>query len=308
MGWKAASTPTALRLDDKIIRKPEEIANAQLEHFRNKIKKLTDKLQRVPDDPLNYLKRALERWGRRSEQIEEFVIQPVGRPVIRDLLSKMGVSKSFGHDGLDGQSMRLITDHIVTPLHHITNLSISTGVFANKWKVGRVIPLWKGKGKDKFDPDSYRQITLLPVISKLVEKVVQQQLGNFMETQRLWNPNLHGYRKNLSTTTALGELTDAIFTASDENLISVAMSIDESAAFDCVRHKILIQKLRLYKFHQSSIQWMSSYLQFRSSYIAIGAHKSRMDWMKSGVPQGSILGPSLFNVYVNELPDLANDF
>ena len=208
----------------------------------------------------------------------------------------MDTSKYFGHDRLDGQTMKLIADHIFTPLLHINNLSISTKKFTNKWKIGRVIPLWKGKGKDKFSPDSYRQITLLSVISKLVEKVVQQQLCDFMEKEGLWNPNIHGYRQNLSTMTALGKLMDAIFTASDENLISVSMGINKSAAFDCVRHNILIQKLWMYKLHQLSLDWMSSYLQFRSSYIAIGTHKSRMQWMDAGVPQGSILGPSLFNI------------
>ena len=113
-----------------------------------------------------------------------------------------------------------------------------------------------------------------------------------METEKLWNPNIHAYRRNHSTTTALGDLTDVTLTARDKNLISVAMGVDETAAFDCISHKILIEKMRAYNFHPETVTWMSSYLEFRSSYIAIGGHNSRIEPVSRGVPQGSILGPS----------------
>ena len=164
-------------------------------------------------------------------------------------------------------------------------MSITSGVFANKWKISRIIPLWKGKGKDKLLAESYRPVQLLPSISKLVEKTVQEQLYEHMEREKLWNPNHHSYRTAHSTTTALGQLTDLFYEASDQKKNSVAMSVGESAAFDCLNHNMILQKLALYKCDSTTITWIKSYLENR---------------------QGSILGPTLFNIFINELPDVVN--
>ena len=123
-----------------------------------------------------------------------------------------------------------------------------------------------------------------------------------------WNGSHHAYRANYSTTTALGQLTDILYEAADENTISVAMSIDESADFNCLNHDVLLEKLALYKRHSTTITLIKSYLSYRSQFVDINGHPSNMNKIKSGVPQGSTIGPTLFNLYVNELPDVVNDF
>ena len=124
----------------------------------------------------------------------------------------------------------------------------------------------------------------------------------------MWNRNLHLYRNNHSTNTALSQLVDSIFEDSEDKKISNVMAVDESAAFNCLQVPILLDKLRQYKFHEDTIQWIESYLTFWSQFVSIGGQKSRIRAVSQGVPQGSILGPIFFNLYINELPDTVNDY
>ena len=125
---------------------------------------------------------------------------------------------------------------------------MNTATFANKWKVARVIPLHKGKGTSIYEPDNYRPISLLPTTAKLIERVVQTQMLEYLETTKQINYNHHAYRRHMSTTTAMLQMTDTIFEATEQNKITTIMTIDKSAAFDCVPHSLLLQKLSLYNF------------------------------------------------------------
>ena len=196
---------------------------------------------------------------------------------------------------------------IVLPLQKVINLSLTQKKFANKWKIANVIPLYKGKGLVRTSPASYRPISLLPVTAKIVEKAVQFQLLEFMEKTSQFNYNNHAYRNNLSTTTTMLHLSDMICSATDTNQISVLMSVDESSAFDCVIHELLLRKLKMYNFDDSTCKWFQSYLSFRSQYVTIGAHKSNIAAVQYGVPQGSVLGPLLYTLYINELAETIKD-
>ena len=123
-----------------------------------------------------------------------------------------------------------------------------------------------------------------------------------MERSSQFNQNLHGYRNNHSTTTALLQLSNTILQVTDSNLISTLVTIDESAAFDCVNFKILQKKLQIYNFDEKTRNWIDNYLDERYQYVEIGVKKSDIMEIRQGVPQGSILGPLIFSIYTNELP------
>ena len=121
------------------------------------------------------------------------------------------------------------------------------------------------------------------------------------------HPNSHAYRQNISTTTAIMKLMDTIYMATDDNLMTSLLALDQSAAFDCVNHGTLLRKLQKYGCCQDTLDWISSYLTGRSQYISVGSKKSQYMTLNRGVPQGSILGPLLYLVYINELAEVVVD-
>ena len=165
-----------------------------------------------------------------------------------ELIKSVGNSKSFGQDELDGTTIKMIAPSVYRPIQHLINLSIKNSTFASRWKIGRLIPLHKGKKKDRHQTDSYRPISLLPLVVKLAERAVQQQTLKFMETTLQLNHNNNAYRKHYSTATALIQVTDAIHQATDARSIANVITVDETSAFDMISHEILHRKIPTVQF------------------------------------------------------------
>ena len=193
---------------------------------------------------------------------------------------------------------------IVAPsLTSIFSKSILTGIYPNDWKAAKVTPLFK-KGL-KLDPNNYRPISVIPVFSKVLEKIVYNQLYHYLDDNKLLLGCQSGFRSLHSTLTVLLEATDAWSVNIDNGLLNGVVFIDLTKAFDTIDHEIILHKMSYLGVDQAAIKWFSSYLSGRTQRCSVNAYGklSTARTLSCGVPQGSILGPLLFLIYINDLPN-----
>ena len=181
----------------------------------------------------------------------------------------------------------------------IFNASLSIGYFPDLLKIARVVPIFKS-GNSKII-SNYRPISILPYISKIIEKIIYNRLSNYLTKYNLLTFSLHGFSASSSTTTALVDVMSYINTAVSNKEYCIALYMDISKAFDCVNHKILLMKLEQYGIRGAALKWFTSYLELRSQYININNMNSEHVYLNYRVPQGSILGLLLYILYVNDL-------
>ena len=161
-------------------------------------------------------------------------------------------------------------------------------------------PIIQGEGQRLSSPQLLSAHKSASSGCKNNQKSCPKQLVKFMKESNQNNPNNHAYKSNHNTTTAMTQLSDLIFEATDRNLISTVMTVYQTAAFDCMKHSIFNKKMKLYNFDSKTREWFSNYLKLRTQYVVIGGKNSRMKPITTRVPQGSVLGPMIYTIYVNE--------
>ena len=202
--------------------------------------------------------------------------------------------------------LKFISTLISPILKELINKSLYEGKFPKFCKIARVVPVFKSGSASSVC--NYRPISILPLFSKIFEKIVHKQLSDFLSTNNLLNPNQFGFRKNRSTADAIADMTQNIYDSLDRGDTVISFFLDFSKAFDTVNHGILLQKLQLYGIRNTALNWFHSYLSGRLQYVSLDGFNSQVHLIDRGVPQGSILGPLLFLIFINDFPNCTNFF
>ena len=180
---------------------------------------------------------------------------------------------------------------------YICNLSLGSGIFPDDMTIARVIPLYKAKKKDLFT--NYRSVSLLPQFSKILEKIYYSRLDKFISNHDILSNSQYGFRQIMSTNLALLELVEELTLSIDKKNETIGVFIDLKKAFDTIDHGILLKKLDRYGVRGISNNWVKSYLTGRKQNVNIDIATSDMLQTVCRVPQGSVLGPQLFLLYIN---------
>ena len=274
-----------------MITDPKLIANNFNKYFCTIAEKLQGKIYHANQNFSKYLTNSNEH---------NFFITPTDVTEIITVINHFNNNKASGPNSIPNEILHIVKYIIADPLSKITNLSFEKGIYFDKLKISKTMPLFKEKGS-VLDCTNYRPISLLSNINKIIEKLIHERLSKFLDTYNCIFDNQFGFRKKHSTNHALISITENIRNALDNNKISCGVFIDLQKAFDTVDHKILLHKLSHYGIRGVANDWFRSYLTNRKQYVEINGHNSNELTLEYGVPQGSVLGPLLFLVYINDL-------
>ena len=217
-------------------------------------------------------------------------LNPTSPDEIEKIINSLKFKKSSGVDGINAIILKGIKYEICEPISTLINMSLEKGIFPACMKTAKVVPIYKSKQKDQFT--NYRPISLLPTISKNLEKIMHKRIYGFIEKKILYNSQ-YGFRPNHCTINALTEFTSEVLNSTENKLTSIAVYLDLSKAFDTLDHNILLRKLHHYGIRGIALDWFRSYLTDRNMYVDYKGITSKVHNINYGVPQGSVLGPLL---------------
>ena len=286
-----SSLPLSFKIDDKLTSHPMDIANGFCKYFTNIGPNLANKIPMTNTSFSSFL------TDNTHDSMN--VLKPTSTAELEEICLNFKSQKAPGYDNLSMHVIKCSFSLISEPLKDIINLSFAKGVFPDKLKIAKIIPIYKAEDPEKFT--NYRPISLLSNFAKFFDKVSHNRLIEFLEQYEILYRHQFGFRKNHSTSHALIHLVNKIASSIDRNEITAGIFLDLSKAFDTINHDILFAKLEHCGIRGTVLQWIKSYFSKRPQFVQFNETQSSMLTIKCGVPQGSILGPLFFIVYINDL-------
>ena len=285
---KSSFLPKAIKTEQGITENENKIAKEFNKYFTSVGNALASKIPVVTKDPNQYLPQCNTSMEHKERSFQEF-----------EKASKtLKQNKASGYDGLSCNIIMDVYDSIKVILFKIFKASLEEGIFSEKLKIAKVIPVFKNGDKENIE--NYRPISILPVFSKVLERIMYNSLYEYFMNNNLLHKNQFAFQINNSTEHAILQFTRDIAQNFDNGKFTLGVFIELSKAFDTVDHQILLKKIKHYGVNEKTLTWLQTYLFQRKQYIENSNDIKYFIEIDYGVPQGSTLRPLLFLIYINE--------
>ena len=278
--------------DETKANNPKDIANGFCDFFTNVGPKFANA---IPKSKINY------HCHMKNRSINSIYFSPTDSNEVKKIITSLKTKHSSGPDNISSYFLKSITHEVAHPIAIIINKSMESGEVPREMKTAKVIPIYKSKDKEIFS--NYRPISLLPTVSKVLEKTIHKRLYHYFDINHLFYDSQYGFRKQHSTIHAVTEFMHHCTEALDTKKLTISVFLDLSKAFDTIDHNILLSKLEHYGIRGTPLAWFADYLMDRKQFVEFNNEKSDLQDIICGVPQGSVLGPLLFIIYTNDIPN-----
>jgi exonuclease III len=284
----------SLNVDDTLLSTEQDIANA----FNHYFSTVADELEiKIPASD------NVSPCSQINQQINSFYLYPVSCEDCLNIISDLK-NTSYGVNSISVKLLKSVKEVLIAPIMNIVNDSFNSGIFPDNCKNSCITPVFKGG--DPLDVSNYRPISVLPLLSKIIEKCMYKRLSKFLFKYSIITPYQFGFQRNKSTCDAISTLSEYIYEGLNEKKHNISVFIDLKKAYDTVQHSILLDKMFCYGIRGIPLQWFRSYLSNRQHCVRIGDYKSQYTAIRTGIPQGSVLGGILFLLYINDLTKVSD--